>query len=716
MKRRWIILLTGGAFVLATLAVALIIHIKFFRNVCPDDVCHSPECVKISSQISNYMNPSINPCDNFYQFVCGSFIKDSEINDYVREVSATTLHDEKINSELKSIFEDTIDHNEIKSFVLTKSYYKVCMDTGSVEENEVKIMHDHLEKVGGWPVLEDRLWNSKNFDWFYYIYNFRQLGLTVDYILQLSVGHDYKNTTFHILQLDQPVLTIPPAFLLNMDDNRILIETYQRYMINVAMYLGANEYRAVSELEEVLNFEIQLAEIMEDEKDCSNISNFYNIMTVKDLEREYSTIPWLEYINNVIAPFVEITSDERILILRPTYVKKLENLLQLTSKRTQINYIVWKAIESLIPYLNDDLRSFSLKFKSALHGVSNNKPRWKECVEEVYKNFPLVSSIQYVDKFPVDDIEERISELIHNIKMEYIATIEAADWINKEVKQVTVVKLTNLKHIIGYSQDLLNDKKFAEVFDNAHVFPNEYLRSFLNISLAKENFKYKYLRELKSRSAWLDENIGIKEKTHYNTFTNTIAIGPGIVRQNFFDVRHPNYLNYGGIGFEISREISRVFFEFAHEYDENENFVKSKKGDEYGTRKDCIVRQYNKYEVEELENKTISGERTFQNNLGDNYGIKLAYDAYLRWSQKNNNEKTLPGLNYNPVQLFWISFSINHCSVMRNESFNVATEVNLYAPAQYRIIGSLTNINDFSKDFDCSEESNMYSEEQCNLW
>lgn len=55
--------------------------------------------------------------------------------------------------------------------------------------------------MGGWPVLEQTIWERKNLDWYYYIYKFRQLGLSTDYIIQLKVAHDFKNSTFHMLEV-----------------------------------------------------------------------------------------------------------------------------------------------------------------------------------------------------------------------------------------------------------------------------------------------------------------------------------------------------------------------------------------------------------------------------------------------------------------------------------------------------------------------------------
>jgi len=37
------------------------------------DICLTVECVELSSQISSSLDPSIDPCEDFYQFSCKGF-------------------------------------------------------------------------------------------------------------------------------------------------------------------------------------------------------------------------------------------------------------------------------------------------------------------------------------------------------------------------------------------------------------------------------------------------------------------------------------------------------------------------------------------------------------------------------------------------------------------------------------------------------------------
>jgi hypothetical protein len=63
-------------------------------------------------------------------------------------------------------------------------------------------------------------------------------------------------------------------------------------------------------------------------------------MTVGDLETKYPSIPWLDYINTLIAPFHKIDSTEPVIVDVPSYVEKFEKLIADTPKRyTFIEFI-----------------------------------------------------------------------------------------------------------------------------------------------------------------------------------------------------------------------------------------------------------------------------------------------------------------------------------------------------------------------------------------
>lgn len=103
-------------------------------------------------------------------------------------------------------------------------------------------------------------------------------------------------------------------------------------------------------------------------------------------------------------------------------------------------------------------------------------------------------------------------------------------------------------------------------------------------------------------------------------------------------------------------------------------------------------------------------------NIADNGGIKEAYRAYQQWVTDNGHEQQLPGLNFSPNQLFWISSAHVWCSKYRPETMKLRIITGSHSPVMFRVNGPLSNIEEFSKDWQCKPGSNMNPYHKCTVW
>lgn len=94
----------------------------------------------------------------------------------------------------------------------------------------------------------------------------------------------------------------------------------------------------------------------------------------------------------------------------------------------------------------------------------------------------------------------------------------------------------------------------------------------------------------------------------------------------------------------------------------------------------------------------------------------MAYLAYGNWAKNNKNQPKLPGLTYTDKQLFWIS-SISHlCSRNRKEYIVNRLKHDPHTVKEFRVIGTLSNLPQFARDFNCPVGSNMNPAKKCFIW
>lgn len=113
----------------------------------------------------------------------------------------------------------------------------------------------------------------------------------------------------------------------------------------------------------------------------------------------------------------------------------------------------------------------------------------------------------------------------------------------------------------------------------------------------------------------------------------------------------------------------------------------------------------------------MDGKRTLSENIADNGGLKVAYHAYKAWKEKNGDEAHLPGFEaYSSQKMFWISFASIYCTKYQPEYLKSKVLTDKHAPVEFRVIGPISNMPEFSEDFHCKSESNMNTLKKCSFW
>lgn len=90
--------------------------------------------------------------------------------------------------------------------------------------------------------------------------------------------------------------------------------------------------------------------------------------------------------------------------------------------------------------------------------------------------------------------------------------------------------------------------------------------------------------------------------------------------------------------------------------------------------------------------------------------------AYTKWVENNGQEKKLPGIKYTGEQLFWWSAASVWCSKTRLEELRQQVVTDEHAPDKYRVLGAISNMEEFAKDYHCPKGSKMSPETKCSVW
>ncbi|KAM8706002.1 hypothetical protein ACLKA7_010320 [Drosophila subpalustris] len=683
-----------------------------------DNVCLSKECIFTASKVLSKIKPEVEPCDNFYEFACGSYLEEENIPDDKVSISTFSVISDKLQEQLKDIITADRPETDPKHFRLPNLLYRACMNKTLIESLGPTPIAKVAKSLGGWPLIEGDNWNADNtWTWQEQVKKFRAAGFSMDYIIDFSIGVDLQNSTKRIMDLDQSALALSREYLVK-GFNETLVSAYYDYMVDIAVLFGAKKEQAKVELLQSLEFEMALANISWPNEKRRNSSELFNPRTPKQLQAAYPYVQWVDYMNALLPEGLSVEEDEIINLTVPPFFEQLGKLLEKTPNRVIANYMMWRIHAFSIGFLSEEFRKRQLQYATALSGRQEQEARWKECVDISAGSLGISVGSLYVRKHFHQDSKAEALEMVNNIRSVFNDILDEVNWMDDKTKKEAKEKLHSMATHIGYPDEMLDNDKLAKYFEKLEINPDKYFESFLSMNIFGTDYSFNKLRLPVNKTDWVRHARPAVVNAFYSSLENSIQFPAGILQGHFFNAQRPKYMNFGAIGYVIGHEITHGFDDQGRQFDVKGNLRDWWQPDTqkaYLKKAQCIIDQYGNY-TERATGLHLNGINTQGENIADNGGVKESYIAYQRWVEKNGPEPKLPGLDYTPQQMFWIAAGQTWCAKYRKESLKMRITTGVHSPSEFRVLGSLSNMKDFAKDFQCPEGSPMNPVHKCEVW
>ena len=111
----------------------------------------------------------------------------------------------------------------------------------------------------------------------------------------------------------------------------------------------------------------------------------------------------------------------------------------------------------------------------------------------------------------------------------------------------------------------------------------------------------------------------------------------------------------------------------------------------------------------------INGVNTQGENIADNQGLRTAFRAYQNYVAENGSER-ISNRNLTAEQIFFISYAYSFCGISTPEGTASFVETDPHSTFRYRVIGAVSNNEDFVRAFKCDENSPMNRLNKCVLF
>uniref|UniRef100_A0A8C2G5H4 Membrane metallo-endopeptidase-like 1 n=1 Tax=Cyprinus carpio TaxID=7962 RepID=A0A8C2G5H4_CYPCA len=684
-----------------------------YRSNADSNVCTTPQCVTAAARLLQNMDPSVEPCQNFYQYACGGWIE--------RHVIPET-------SSLHSVFNILRDELEI---VLKGQLCQLHATTMSVmvliEQRDSQPLLGLIDSIGDWPVASE-VWNKRmwSLEDTLAVLNARYNKKAV---LEMFVWPDDRDSSSYIIHVDQPLLGMPSRDYYLSDGNyKKVREAYLEFMVSIARIaredrnLTQDEERVWEDMTQVLALETDIANATSPAEERNDITVLYNKMTLREAQQAFNLngFNWTRYIQGIMSSVsVTVQPDEPIVVYCSPYLEKLSDVLSKHSHRTLQNYLAWMLIMERVSSMSRRFKDVRAHYRKALHGTTVEEARWRDCVRYVQGNMENAVGALYVRETFSGNSKRMVRELIRKIQEAYVETLEELSWMDEQSKEKAREKAMAISEQIGYPDHILEEenKKLDEEYTHLNFSEENYFENILENLAASAQKVHKKLREPVDPDMWI---IGAAVvNAFYSHNRNQIVFPAGILQPPFFSEKQLQALNFGGIGMVIGHEITHGFDDHGRNFDKDGNMYNwwsNYSAERFEDQSKCMVEQYGKFSWKLAGGQNVSGITTLGENIADNGGVRQAYKAYMKWVEREGEEPRLPGLEMDHKQLFFLNFAQVWCGACRPEYAIQSIKTDPHSPLEYRVLGSLQNFEAFSEAFHCARGTPMNPEEKCRVW
>ena len=653
------------------------------------------------------MNTEITPNDDFFNYVNGKWLDNTEIPDdrtswgSFAELRQKT--DEDALGILKSAMSDDKDMNSIN--LVTGSdqekavfLYETIMDTISRNSQGIGPILPYLKKVNSITNINDLQ---------SYLIEMEPLG--GGGFFGFGVGSDPKDSNRNVGYLGAGGLGLPDRdyYVKDDEDSKNKRDLYVKHITRMLQYLGDDEDSANKQAKQILAFETRLAEPKMDKVDRRDARKRYNPRSINDLQNMVPSINWRRYFTGIGAKDIDT-----VIVGELKYMGELQKILKENNVSDWKAYLRWSSLNGAAGMLSSDIEKANWDFYSKdLSGAKAQRPRDERALQRLNRTIGEALGKLYVDqKFP-PEAKVKAQKMIKNVILAFENRINALPWMSEETKVKAVEKLKATKIKIAYPDKW---KDYSEMKIMSADEGGSYLQNMLNAT------KYNYKKDLSMLNKPVDKSEWFMApqvvNAYFNPSYNEIVFPAAILQPPFYNYTADDAVNYGGIGAVIGHEISHSFDDSGSRYDKDgnlNNWWKDEDLTQFESLGKALADQYSAIEV--LPDVNINGEFTLGENIGDLGGLLAGYDA-LQLSFEGNRPDDIDG--YTAEQRFFISWATVWRTKMRDEALKTRIKTDPHSPGMNRAVQPLLNIDAFYEAFNIKEGDKMYisPEDRVRIW
>jgi putative endopeptidase len=645
----------------------------------------------------NALDKTVDPCVNFYQFACGTWMKNNPIPadktrwgrfDELAEQNRQILH-----QILETYSKPGMKRDAIQQKV--GDYYGSCMNEAAINAAGNKPLQPEFARINAIKTRSELIAQLASF--------YKQ---GVRAIFGFGSGPDLHDASIQIAHVMDGGITLPDRDYYLKDDpkSKDIREKYVAYIQKMLELAGDKPEVTADEAKRIMALETDLAKANMDRVMRRDPKNRDHKMTLDELNKLAPNFDFNKYFVDTGAP--KFTS---LNVANPEFFKTINESLNTVPLDDWKLYLRWKYLRSMSSELSDAFVNENFEFWSKyMRGQKELEARWKRCT--AYTDGALGEALGqlYVDKNFPPAAKVATLELVNGVEAAMGQDLKSLSWMSDETKKKADEKLMKVTNKIGYPD------KWRD-YSSVKIDRNDFLGNTLRASEFEVRRELKKIGEPMDKTEW-----GMTPPTvnaYYSPSENNINFPAGILQVPFYGATRDNAVNYGGIGAVIGHELTHGFDDQGAKFNGDGNLTNwwtdSDKA-EFEKRTDCLVNEYAKFSP--VPDVFLNGKLTLGENTADNGGVKLSFMAMQNYMKAKPNaiKKNVEG--FTPEQRFFLGYAQVWCQNVTPQSSRMLAITDPHSPGEFRVNGVVVNSDAFQQAFGCKAGQPMVSTNKCQAW
>jgi predicted metalloendopeptidase len=645
------------------------------------------DTLKIPAFDISSIDSTVNPCDDFDQFVNGNWKKNNPIPSTESRWGAFNVLD-KQNKEvrLKGIIQDLAGKTDLKKGTEEQQisdFYRSFYDTATVEKLGITPLQPYLDKINAVQTLAE---------WVKVSGELQNLGIST--VAAFAIDADARNSKMNAVYENQDGLSLGEKSYYERQDaeTKTVRDEFVKHIDKQFTQAG---FKDANPGKTILDFETKLAKIQLSNVELRDPVATYNKVAYSELKKLAPDFDWDGY-----AAVQEVKTDT-IILQNKGYVAKSAQLLKTTPLETLKTYTRWQTLSHFASWLNKDIDQENFRFfATVMRGTKAQKPRLERAIRATDGIMGMPLGKLFVKQYFPESSKQKVSEMIENVRAVYGERIDSLKWMSAATKEMAHKKLKSFTYKIGYPD------KWKD-YSSIEIKPGTLIENVIAASNYGHKEAIDKIGKPVDKSEW-----GMTPQTvnaYYNPLNNEVVFPAGILQPPFFNADADDAINYGGIIAVIGHEFTHGFDDQGSQFDAEGNLTNwwtPEDRKNFMTLANRYIRYFSGIEV--LPGFKINGSLTIGENIADLGGLTLAYHA-LEKSLKGKPEPALID-GYNWKQRFFLGWAQVWHGNSTEAALRNQVQTDPHSPARSRINGPLPHLKEFADAWNCKDAKMMLAD------